>query len=61
MSLAGATKKNRKNNLGDSTEYIIEGSPGAAHEFEDHSAIDMLGGEESVGDDIEAKMRGESS
>lgn len=61
MSLAGATQKKRRNNLGESTEYIIEGSPGAAHEFEDQSAIEMLGGAESVGDDIENKMRGESA
>jgi len=35
MSLAGAEKKKRKNNLGDSTEFIIDGSPGAANDFED--------------------------
>lgn len=35
MSLAGAEKKKRRNNLGDSTEFIIDGSPGAANDFED--------------------------
>ena len=61
MSLTGAQKKKQRNNMGDSTEYIIDGSPGAANDFEDQSAIDVLGGAESIGDDIEAKMRGESS
>ena len=61
MSLTGAAKKKQRNNMGESTEFIIEGSPGAANDFEDQSAIDVLGGADSIGDEIEAKMRGESS
>lgn len=61
MSLAGAEKKKRRANLGDSTEFIIDNSPGAAGDFEGQSNIDVLGGGESIGDDIEAKMRGESN
>ena len=47
--------------MGESTEYVSDGSPGAANDFEDQSAIDVLGGADSIVDDIEAKMRGESS
>jgi hypothetical protein len=41
-------------------EYIIDGSPGAAYDSNRNSALDLLGANESVGDDIDAKLRNES-
>lgn len=34
MSLTGAANIKKRHNMGDSTEYIIDGSPGAANDFE---------------------------
>lgn len=59
--MTNAMKKKQRQALAESTEYIIEGSPGAAGNFDDQSAMDVVGGGESMADDIEAKMRGESS
>jgi len=35
MSMTNAMKKKQRQALGESTEYIIEGSPGAAGNFDD--------------------------
>jgi hypothetical protein len=41
-------------------EYIIDGSPGAAYDSNRDTALDLLGANETVEDDIEAKFRNES-